>query len=78
MLKKLKDILVWYHFRPRLYWWTSNKNEYPNETTSVNFTYQQAWYGSSTWFVDGIFIFIKTKKGNFHCEIRWWKLRMTK
>lgn len=71
---KLKDILHWYKFRPRIEPWFCT--DFPDSSSSINWEYDEPWYGHGGMFKRGFFILLQFKLFTFHCRVSWWKIRL--
>lgn len=66
---KLKDILIWYRFKPSLsIWFTKSKGK-----THSHYLYEETWYGGET-FISGVFIFIQLYFTRMHIKFEWWTI----
>lgn len=69
-MSKLKNIKIWYRFRPSIDIWFSKTKikthfvEMPNQT----------WYGGE-WFNTGYFALIQCHIFSIHIMFKWWKLK---
>ncbi len=70
---KIKEILVWYKFRPNLEIWTS-KHKIKNNSYMLKLT-DETWYGGYL-FNTGYFFYFRIKKISIHVKITWFRPRI--
>ena len=66
---KLKEIFVWYKFKPNIEIWSNLKIK--NNKPYAHKMPDETWYGGY-WFNTGYFIFFK----GIFIEITWWRIKI--
>lgn len=72
-MAKLKDILIWYKFRPSINIWFSKMEG----KSSYSKIFDETWYGGDP-FLMGWFWFINLKFTTIHILIKLWKIKWPK
>ena len=67
---KIREIKVWYRFKPSLKIWCSKING----KTRLHKLPEETWYGGY-WFNSGYFALLQLKHFAVHVKLEWWKLR---
>ena len=64
---KLKDIKVWYKFKPSInIWFSKMKNK-----THWYMCYDETWYGGAG-FYSGLFVLVQCRLFAIHIRVMWW------
>ena len=67
----LKEIRVWYKFKPELdVWFSKMKGK-----TRLHGLPDETWYGGY-WFNSGYFVLIQCRLFAIHIMLKWWKIRI--